>query len=71
MISTHAANSTRLVALVAAFVVTAVEWASFSGIFQLVGPPRAASVQVADTSLDGALAQVVVRARHVADGPTT
>jgi hypothetical protein len=59
---THAANTSRLIALAAAFLVTAVEWTGFSEILLLIDPAHLTSVQAADASPDGALPEVVVSA---------
>jgi hypothetical protein len=64
MNTTHAANTTRLVTLSAALLVTALEWTGFSEILLLIDPSRIASVQVADGSPDGALPEVVVTAHE-------
>jgi hypothetical protein len=50
MNSTHAANTTRLVALAAALLVTAVEWTGFSEIFLLIGPSQVAAAQAAEVA---------------------
>jgi hypothetical protein len=61
---THAANTTRLVALAAAFVLTGIEWTGFSEILRLVAPAQVTSVQAADASPDGALPEVIVSAHR-------
>jgi hypothetical protein len=56
-------NTARLVALAAAFFVTAIEWTGFSEILRLTDSSQTASVQAADVSPDGALPEVVVTAQ--------
>ncbi|MGB6604710.1 MAG: hypothetical protein WA747_10505 [Steroidobacteraceae bacterium] len=62
MNSTHAANTTRLVALAAALLVTAAEWTGFSEIFLLAGPTPVASVAAADAAPYRVLPEGVVTA---------
>jgi hypothetical protein len=64
MNTTHAANTTRLVTLTAALLVTAVEWTGFSEILLLIDPARIASVDVTQASPAGALPEVVVTAHQ-------
>jgi hypothetical protein len=61
---THVANTSRLVALAAAFLVTAIEWTAFSEILLLIDPAHLTGVQAANASPDGALAEVVVSAHR-------
>jgi hypothetical protein len=63
MNTTHAANATRLAALVAALLVTAAEWTGFSEIFLLVGPAQVASVAAVDAAPARVPPQVLVTHR--------